>query len=232
MKQNLILLHGLFGGLSNWENVIPYYEKKFNVHVPILPIYNTHEENILDHLVNYLEEYINAKNLKRIILIGNSLGGHIAILYAYQNADKVEKLVLTGSSGLYENYTIGSYPRRHDYSYIRERVAYTFYDPKWATRELVDEVFEILSDNKRCLQIIKTAKITQRNYVSNLLPKIAMPVLLIWGKDDRITPPTVAEDFRDMLPNAQLVYLPECGHAPMMEKSNDFNNALDQFFFN
>jgi pimeloyl-ACP methyl ester carboxylesterase len=229
MKQNIILLHGLFGGLSNWKDIIPYFDKKFNIYVPVIPIYKEHKENVLDYFVNDLNEYINSRNLKNVILIGNSLGGHIAILYAHTYPEKVDKLVLTGSSGLYENYTIGSFPRRHDYSYIMKQVANTFYNSKCVTKELVDEVFGILSDNKKCFQIIKTAKTTQRLYTANILPDIVLPVLLIWGIDDKITPPTVAEEFKRMLPNAKLIFLAECGHAPMMEKPIEFNKALGQF---
>lgn len=229
MKQNIILLHGLFGSLSNWKDVIAYFQVKFNVYVPIIPIYDEHKEDILEYYVCDLEKYINNKELNNVILVGNSLGGHIAILYAHRYPEKVKKLVLTGSSGLYENYTIGSFPRRHDYSYIRKQVINTFYDSKCATKELVDEVFGILSDNKKCFQIIKTAKVTQRSYTTDILQEIDLPALLIWGLEDTITPINVAEEFKLLLPNASLVCLPECGHAPMMEKPDEFNKVLDQF---
>lgn len=229
MKQNIILLHGLFGSLSNWKHVINNFSDAFNIHAPEIPIYDDHRENILDFLVNDLKQYIESRNLQNLVLVGNSLGGHIAILYASRYPEKVIKLVLTGSSGLYENYSIGSFPRRHDYSYIQHQVANTFYDSKCATKELVDEVFEILSDNKKCFKIIKTAKITQRSYTTDILPRIDLPVLLIWGIEDRITPKSVAEEFKLLLPNATLVYLSECGHAPMMEKPDEFNKALNEF---
>lgn len=161
--------------------------------------------------------------------MGNSLGGHIAILFAGRYPEKVKKLVLTGSSGLYENYSIGSFPRRHDYSYVQQQVANTFYDSSFATKELVDEVSVILSDNKKCLQIIKTAKITQRSYTTDILPRINLPTLLIWGTEDTITPISVAEEFKSLLPNASLIYLYECGHAPMMEKPLEFNKFFEQF---
>jgi len=229
MKQNIILLHGLFGSLSNWKHVINNFNDTFIIHTPEIPIYDDHNENILDFLVNDLKKYIDSRNLKNLVLVGNSLGGHLAILYTNRYPEKVIKLVLTGSSGLYENYSIGSFPRRHDYSYIQHQVANTFYDSKCATKELVDEVFEILSDNKKCFKIIKTAKITQRSYTTDILPGIDLPVLLIWGIEDRITPKSVAEEFKLLLPHAKLVYLSECGHAPMMEKPNEFNKALMEF---
>lgn len=229
MKQNIILLHGLFGSLSNWKYVVKDFNDTFNIYVPEIPIYDDHKENILDSFVNNLAHFIDSRKLQDIILVGNSLGGHIAILYASKYPKKVKKLVLTGSSGLYENYSMGRFPRRHDYSYIEQQVLNTFYDSKFATKELIDEVFEILSDNKKCFKIIKTAKITQRSYTTDLLPLIDLPVLLLWGNEDTITPKRVAEEFNSLLPNSTLVYLSECGHAPMMEKPYEFNQLLREF---
>src|SRR5689334_19223310 len=102
MKQNMILLHGLFGQLSNWDSVVEQFGTSYNVYVPSLPIYDTPKTDPLYFLVEYLENFIASNNLKNIILIGNSLGGHVAILYASRNGQNVKNLILTGSSGLYE----------------------------------------------------------------------------------------------------------------------------------
>ncbi len=229
MKQSIILLHGLFGGLSNWKTVIDHFEQTYDVHIPLLPIMDEHKEDELEYLVNFLKKYIEKASLKKVILIGNSLGGHVAIIYAHRNLANVRSLILTGSSGLYEKQTLGSFPKRHNYSYISEQVANTFYDPATATDELVDEVFNIVGDNRKCLRIIRTSKKTQNSYVTDLLPHINLPVLLIWGKEDNVTPTNVAEDFQRMLPNAELVFLSQCGHAPMMEKPKEFNTILENF---
>jgi pimeloyl-ACP methyl ester carboxylesterase len=229
MKQSIILLHGLFGGLSNWQTVVNHFGSTHDVHVPLLPITDEHKEDDLEYLVNWLHRYIDDAGLKNVILVGNSLGGHVAVIYTQRNLSNVRSLVLTGSSGLYENSTLGSFPKRHSKSYIHKQVANTFYDPLTATDELVDAVFEIVGDNRKCFRIIKTARKTQRTYVTDLLPQIKLPVLLIWGREDRITPPNVAEDFQRMLPDVRLVYLSECGHAPMMEQPQEFNRILESF---
>ncbi|PSL44810.1 pimeloyl-ACP methyl ester carboxylesterase [Chitinophaga niastensis] len=229
MKQSLILLHGLFGGLSNWEGVVAHFGPHYDIRIPPLPIYDQHKCDNLEYLVDFLETYIIAEQLEQVILIGNSLGGHVAILYTHRHPEKVAKLVLTGSSGLYENTSMGSYPKRGNYAYIRERVAYTFYDPATATDALVDEVFHITTDNRKCFGIIRMAKSAQRNYVAHLLPDIQLPVLLIWGTDDKITPPEVAHDFKRYLPQSTLKMIPQCGHAPMMERPVEFNALLEIF---
>jgi len=229
MKQSLILLHGLFGGLSNWEGVAAHFQSRYQIHIPRLPIYDDHNQDNLEYLVDFLDAYITQENLENVILIGNSLGGHVAILYTHRHPEKVAKLILTGSSGLYENTSMGSFPKRGNHAYIRERVANIFYDPAVATDALVEEVFSTTKDIRKCFRIVKTAKSANRNYVAALLPEIPTPTLLIWGEDDRVTPPDVAREFQHHLPNATLVMLTECGHAPMMERPDAFNAILDKF---
>ncbi|WP_212004440.1 alpha/beta fold hydrolase [Chitinophaga sp. HK235] len=229
MKQSMILLHGLFGGLSNWHGVVQNFESRYDIHIPPLPIFDQHNQDNLEYLVNFLDNYIQQHQLEKLILIGNSLGGHVAILYTHRHPEMVDKLILTGSSGLYENNSLGSFPKRGNYNYIRERVAYTFYDPATATDALVDEVFNTTSNAAKCMRIVRMAKSAQRNYVGPLLPEIPTNTLLIWGEDDKISPPDVAHEFLQFLPNASLVMLPKCGHAPMMELPELFNDALERF---
>ncbi|MEO3402784.1 alpha/beta hydrolase [Mucilaginibacter sp. CAU 1740] len=229
MKQSIILLHGLFGGLSNWNGVIDHFENRFDIHVPQLPLYEKYTGDTLEYLIEFLDGLVNSANLQNVILIGNSLGGHLAIRYTHLYPHKVSKLVLTGSSGLYENTQFGSFLKRGNRKYIHERVAYTFYAPAIATDELVDEVMRVTTDNNKCLCSIKAAKSAQRDNVAARLPEISTPVFLIWGNDDHITPPDVAVEFKTLLPNAQLIMLSECGHAPMMEKPDEFNSVLEPF---
>lgn len=229
MRRDIVLLHGLFGGLSNWNHLVNHFGETFDIHIMPLPIYDEHKEHILDYFVNAIHDYIKSLALTDVILIGNSLGGHVAILYAHKYPETVNSLVLTGSSGLYEKYMIGSFPRRHDYAYIRRKVTETFYDPAIATKQLVDDVFETISDNRKAIRIIKTARVTQRSYVGDILPKIHKQVLLIWGAQDTVTPPKVAVQFKHLLPNATLFFIEACGHAPMMEKPVEFNSILAGF---
>jgi pimeloyl-ACP methyl ester carboxylesterase len=229
MKQSMVLLHGLFGGLSNWTGVVTHFQSTYDIHIPVLPVFDRHGSEPLGYLTDFLESYIEDHQLQNVILVGNSLGGHVAILYTHRHPQKVSRLVLTGSSGLYENTSMGGYPKRSNYDYIRDRVMYTFYDPAIATRELVDEVFAITTDARRCLSIVRMAKSAQRHYVADLLPAIPTSALLIWGENDTITPPGVAKEFQSLLPNATLVMLPQCGHVPMMEKPAQFNAVLEKY---
>ena len=225
--QVLMLLHGLFGALSNWEGVVNHYSKHFRVMIPMLPIYEMPIKQAgLEGLREFTERFVETMNLDKLMIIGNSLGGHVGILYTLKNPEKVTKLILTGSSGLFENTMGGSYPRRGSYDYIRERVAYTFYDPNVASKELVDEVFETTKSIPKCMRIVAIAKSAQRNNLALELPTIKVPTLLVWGLNDTITPPMVAHEFNRLIPNSELKFIDKCCHAPMMEHPETFNQLL------
>lgn len=226
----LLLLHGLFGALSNWKSVLYKFSQQHKVVIPMLPIYDMPvREAGLEGLVEFLEGFISMKGYNKMTLIGNSLGGHVAILYALKNPEHVEKLVLTGSSGLFESSMGGSFPKRGSYDYVKERVEYTFYSPRTATKELVDEVFETTKSIPKCLRIVSIAKSAQRNNLASRLPELNIPTLLVWGLNDTITPPMVAHDFHRLIPNSKLRFLDECSHAPMMEHPEKFNDILEEF---
>lgn len=228
--QVIMLLHGLFGALSNWEAVVNHYSKHLRVVIPMLPIYEMPiKEAGLQGLREFVERFVELKKLDNMIIMGNSLGGHVGLLYTLNNPTKVAKLVLTGSSGLFENTMGGSYPRRGSYDYIRERVAYTFYDPAVASKELVDEVFETTKSIPKCMRIVAIAKSAQRNNLAEELHHIKVPTLLIWGLNDTITPPLVGHEFNRLIPNSELKFIDKCCHAPMMEHPEKFNELVEDF---
>jgi pimeloyl-ACP methyl ester carboxylesterase len=228
--QVLMLLHGLFGALSNWEGVVNHYSHHFRVIIPMLPIYEMPiKEAGLQGLREFVEQFVAKMQLGKMMIMGNSLGGHVGILYTLANPDKVSKLVLTGSSGLFENTMGGSYPRRGSYDYIRERVAYTFYDPNVASKELIDEVFETTRSIPKCMRIVAIAKSAQRNNLALELTNIKVPTLLIWGLNDTITPPMVGHEFNRLIPNSELKFIDKCCHAAMMEHPQKFNELVEDF---
>jgi 2-hydroxy-6-oxonona-2,4-dienedioate hydrolase len=226
----LLLLHGLFGALSNFKEMVRTFSNKYRVVLPLLPIIEMPIQNAtLSGLTKYVKKFVEFKQLKNISVLGNSLGGHITLMYALDNINNVKSIILTGSSGLYEKSMGETFPRRGDYDFIRERTQYTFYDPKMATKELVDEVFEIVNNRSKAIRVISTAKSAIRNNLGKKLGKLTMPSLLIWGKDDKITPPFVGEEFHKLLPNSELHLMDHCGHAPMMERPEEFNIILNDF---
>lgn len=226
----LLLLHGLFGALSNFQGVFDAFSKDYHVIIPLLPIYEkTHANASVDGMTDYLEEFVAMKEIRKISLLGNSLGGHIALVYSLRHPENVASMILTGSSGLFESGMGTGFPRRGSYEYIEERVQYTFYDPATATKELVDEVFEIVGSNFKTLRILKIARSAQRHNMRNDVGQIRVPTLLIWGLNDNITPPRVAHEFDSLIPNTELHFIDQCGHAPMMEQPEQFNRIVSDF---
>ena len=227
----IIILHGLMGGLSNFEGVIDFFSKKnYTVLIPELPIYSMSllKTNV-KYFSRYVSDFIDHKNLKNAILLGNSLGGHIGLLCTKMFPEKVKALIITGSSGLYESAMGESYPKRGDYQYIKEKAENVFYNPKIATKKIVDEVYASINDRNKLIRTLSIAKSAIRHNMAKDLPDMTTPTCIIWGRNDSVTPPEVAEEFNTLLPNSDLYWIEKCGHAAMMEHPQEFNKVLDHW---
>ncbi len=226
----ILLLHGLFGALSNFEGIFKRFSDQYNVVIPILPIYEMpiFEVSVMG-LVDFVTRFVQFKGYNKVHLVGNSLGGHIALLYAIAHPEHIASITLTGSSGLFESAFGTAFPKRGDYDYIKRKTGDTFYDPAVATKELVDEVFGIVNDRNKAIRVVATAKSAVRHNLGDKLHKIKAPTLLIWGMQDAVTPPFVAEKFHELIADSRLHFLDKCGHAPMMEKPSEFNEILHAF---
>jgi pimeloyl-ACP methyl ester carboxylesterase len=227
----LLLLHGLFGALSNWKDVLNHFSQKYKVVIPLMPIF---EMNILklsvEGLSNFIHDFIEYKQYDKVNFLGNSLGGHVALVYIKKHPERVHSLILTGSSGLYENAFGASYPRKGDKEYLRKRIEVTFFDPASTTDELVDEVYNTIQDKGKALRILTMAKSAIRHNMRKDIPGFTLPVCLIWGKQDSVTPPEVGEEFHQLMPNSELHFIDQCGHAPMMEQPQQFNAIASSFY--
>jgi pimeloyl-ACP methyl ester carboxylesterase len=226
----LLLLHGLMGALSNWDDVVKEFKSRYRVIIPILPIYDMPLLTTgVKSLSKFVHKFIKFKQLSNITILGNSLGGHVALIYVLAHPENIKAMVLTGSSGLYENAFGGSFPRRESIDFVREKVQYTFYDPIVATDELVNDVYKLINDRHSVIRLLAMAKSAIRHNMKKDLHKMHLPVSLIWGRNDKITPPEVALEFNEFLPNSELHWIDQCGHAPMMERPQEFNRLLALF---
>ncbi|HLE55478.1 MAG TPA: alpha/beta hydrolase [Rhodothermia bacterium] len=230
----VVLLHGMLGALENWTATIDALASAGRrVIAPILPVYDLPlSETSVSGLVRYTVGLTMSLQLDQPVLIGNSLGGQVALLYALEFRGEEKQpsaLILTGASGVQEIVMGESTPRRFDRDYVKERAAYTFHDPRHASDELVDGVMQIVADRNRVIRLIKMARSSRDETVEELLTNIPTPTLLIWGTEDRLTPPDVARRFEDRLANARLELIPSCGHAPMIEHPETFNRLVIDF---
>lgn len=228
----IIVLHGLMGALSNFDATFQYFSKNgYKVLIPELPLYTLPliKTNVRN-LAKFLHDFIEFKQLKKAVLLGNSLGGHIALYYTKHFPEDVGSLVLTGSSGLYEKAMGDSYPKRGNYEYIEQKTKDVFYDPKIATKELIDQVYKIVNNRNSVIKTLAIAKSAIRHNMAGDLPNMDQPSCIIWGKQDNVTPPEVAEDFHKLLPDSDLFWIDKCGHAAMMERPEEFNKILHDWF--
>ena len=227
----IIVLHGLMGGLSNFNAVTDYFsERGYKVLIPELPIYTMSllKTNV-KHFSKYLHDFIVFKGYDKVILLGNSLGGHIGLYMTKLHPEMVSALIITGSSGLYESAMGGGYTKRGDYEVIKKKAQDVFYDPEVATKEIVDEVYETVNDRNKLVKTLAIAKSAIRHNMAKDLPNMNLPVCIIWGKNDIVTPPEVAEEFHELLPDSDLYWIDKCGHAAMMEHPNQFNEILEDW---
>jgi pimeloyl-ACP methyl ester carboxylesterase len=226
----LILLHGLFGALSNFKPLIDGFRNSYKVIVPMLPLFELDLlHTSVGGLQKFLNKFIERMNYNAIHLLGNSLGGHVALVHVLKQPERIKSLILTGSSGLFENGMGDTYPKRGDYEYIKTKTELTFYDPATASKELVDEVYAIVNQRAKAIKIIALAKSAIRNNLGDELKSIQKPTLLIWGNNDTITPPFVGREFQRLIPQSELHFIDRCGHAPMMEQPEEFNQLLRTF---
>lgn len=225
----LVMLHGLMGGIENFEDIIPKLtDSGYKVLGPILPLFDKPlTKTSIKHFKHYIHDFLVFKKVEKATLIGNSLGGHIALTFAKDYPEMIESLVLAGSSGLYENTMGDTFPRRGDYSYIKTKTEEVFYDPKMATKELVDNVFSIANDRGSVIRLLAMAKSAIRHNMSKDIPKFEpFPVCLIWGKQDSVTPPRVANEFHSLFQHSELYWIDKCGHSPMWEHPEEFSSIL------
>ena len=224
----IVVLHGLMGGLSNFDSVTSHFSQNgYKVVIPELPIYpmSLLKTNVKS-FAKYLHDFIDYKGFEEVILLGNSLGGHIGLYHTKLFHEKVKALVITGSSGLYESAMGSGYTKRSDYEVIKKKAQDVIYEPEVATKEIVDEVYETVNNRNKLVKTLAIAKSAIRHNMAKDLPNMHTPTCIIWGKNDTVTPPDVATEFHSLLPNSDLFWIDKCGHAAMMEHPEEFNKIL------
>ena len=226
----VILLHGLMGALSNFGGLVDYFANSHNVVFPFLPIFEMPLRKLsVMGLVDFVDRFIEHQGYTNVHIVGNSLGGHIAQLYCLRKPERVKSLTLTGSSGLFENAMGSTFPKRGNYEYIKQKTEDVFYDSSIATKEYVDDLYEMVNNRNKAIRIITTAKSAIRHNLGDKIHAIKCPTLLVWGREDGVTPLFVGEKFSELIPNSQLSIIEKCGHAPMMEKPAEFNAIFESF---
>lgn len=229
-RPTLTCLHGLFGGISNFDGITERLEHEFPVFIPEIPFCYAREKNIvsISEMSDWMIERLDEHNIENTVLIGNSLGGHIALDLAIRYPNRITSLILTGSSGLHEHLHGASMPKRFDREYTRSIANKTFINYEVTESEL-DQIQRVFEDRALLMNMLRVARSARKYDLRDRISEIHKPVQLIWGKDDIITPPSVGEEFKTKLPAAELHIIEQCGHSPMLEQPEKFTNLLRIF---
>jgi pimeloyl-ACP methyl ester carboxylesterase len=226
----VLMLHGFLGSPKNWRACAEAMAVRRRVLVPELPFFGGHPPpDPIEHFLKFLVALIAAEQAGRVVVMGNSFGGQLAVHLALREPERVVGLVLTGSGGLYQPKSTRQFHRHRGREWLRGQIREIFFDESFVTDELVDELMAISNDLKKLKEILRLAKNTRKVSVRELLPRIHCPVLLVWGADDKITPPSAAREFQKLLPDAELHFISQCGHAPMLERPVEFTRLVEDF---
>ncbi|HEY6403400.1 MAG TPA: alpha/beta fold hydrolase [Blastocatellia bacterium] len=239
----VILLHGLGGDMSNWAMTIPALSGKYHVYVPDQVGFGKSDKPAANYrvamLVKFLDAFYEKLGVQKATIVGNSLGGWTAAAFALAHPEKVDKIVLVDAAG-YTSKRWGGPEMTRD--------AMAALNP--ATTEDFKRLLSLILYNKALLtdQFLETALTnklkrgdghTINSFIESILrgedfldgktKAIKAPTLVVWGKDDGLTPLGIGRAFVEDIPGAQLVVIDNCGHLPQMEKAAEFNSALLKF---
>lgn len=248
----IVLVHGLAVSADIWKNNIPGLSSRHRVYVPDLIGFGRSDRPAASfspfEYGRFLDEFLSSLNLGRVDLIGQSLGGAIAIHYAQQFPQKVDKLVLVDSAGLGTEviWTLRamSIPLIGELLYRPSRKAVEFLfklsvrDPALITPEFVETYYQIYIQpefRKFFLQFLRrilTIRGPREEVLATVrdnLSRITQPVLIVWGQEDRVLPLKHAYFGKEKIPNARLEIFPSCGHIPFFERPEEFNRLVLDF---
>jgi 2-hydroxy-6-oxonona-2,4-dienedioate hydrolase len=226
---DLVLLHGLFGALSNWDSVQPLMAEYSKAIALSLPLLSAHRSEVkVKALSMYAEYFVRSRNFAPVSLCGNSLGGHVALRLYLAAPQLVDCLILSATSGLYE-HSVDALPVRPGREFVEEHMRKVFSNHEFVTEEAVMEIVRILEDRGRVLNLIHAARSAKKDNLKDLLGEVKVPTLLLWGEDDQVTTMEVAEMFHKLIPNSELVTIKNCGHAPMIEHPEWFSEQVKTF---
>lgn len=230
----VVFLHGLVGLNEHWQLVVERVDDRLRcvrLELPLLDLTGSDcsIQGVTDLTIAYLDQARRDRDAGPVVLVGNSFGGHVALRIALRRPDLVQGLVLAGSSGLFERTLVKGAPVRPPKEWLREKIAELFYDPSMMREEDVDRAHAALNTRQGARAMVRLSRTARRNHLGDQIGDIACPTLLIWGRQDIVTPPSAAQGFLDLMPDARLVWIDRCGHTPMLEAPDTFAEALVSF---
>lgn len=240
----VVFIHGSGPGASGYSNFKKNYpvlaEAGYRSIVPDLPGYGLSDkpddiEYVNDFFVATLHAFLDRLGLERCVLLGNSLGGAIALGYALAHPERVQKLILMAPGGVEERETYFQMPGIKlmmplfaqgplDPASMRQLLTLQLFDPALVTDDIVDERVAVCALQPR--SVLATMKVPN---MASRLAEVRCPVLGFWGMNDQFNPVSGAHKIAAGCPNARVVLVNRCGHWVMVEHRDFFNRACLDF---
>lgn len=248
----VVLIHGLGGYIENWIYNIGPLAEAHRVYAMDLPGFGQSDKKplILDLmiLVRFIKDFMDVLDIDKASLVGNSLGGGLALAFAAEYPYMVDKLIVADSAGMgkevIRDFGLCSLPvlgeilirpdRKTSYK-LWEKIVY---DASKVTPEMKDLSYKYASDpgaKKAMLSALRAGinifgqkeKLVRR--LLSGLSAVKTPTLIVWGRRDGIIPVSHAQVAVEKIPGARLELFDECGHMPMLEQPEKFNRLVLEF---
>lgn len=239
----VILLHGLGGDTSNWALTIPALASKYHVYIPDQVGFGKSDKPITNYrvamLVEFLDVFCKKLGIQKAALVGNSLGGWTAAAFAIAHPEKVDKLILVDAAGYTPKRWGGPEITKEALAALNPSTTEDFkrlfslilYNKAMVTSQFVEQALtnKLKRGDGYTINSFIESVLRGEDYLDGKTQKIKSPTLVLWGKDDGLTPLGMGKAFAEDIPGAQLVVIDQCGHVPQMEKAAEFNAALLKF---
>jgi pimeloyl-ACP methyl ester carboxylesterase len=226
----VVFLHGLVGLNEHWDDVAKRITGRTRTVMLQIPLLDLRGDDCSIHgatelTIRFLERHVG----EPAVLVGNSFGGHVALRIALDRPDLLRGLVLAGSSGLIEKTMVREVQIRPSRAWLEEKIGELFYDRSKMRAADVDRAHQELSERGHARAMVRLSRSARRNHLGDRIGAITAPTLLIWGRQDIVTPPEACNELKQKVKDCRVVWFDRCGHAPMLECPEQFSDALCEF---
>ncbi len=240
----VVLLHGFASSIENWVTVIPELKKTHRVIAIDLKGFGWTDRPVADYSpaaqAALVKAVLDQRGVKQAAIVAHSWGSSVALAFALAWPDRVSRLALydawvyesqlpsmfqlARAQGVGEALFALFYSERSD-----ERITLGFYDPEVVTQQLVDEVEKAFERPGTKAAALATVRGMDFKEVEKTYGRVKVPTLLLWGREDVVTPPSIGERLVRQLPRARMTVYPRCGHFPMIEAVAESTRDLIDF---
>ncbi len=234
--KTIVLVHGLGGSAERWIKVIPRLSTSYRVIAPDMIGFGysdkPSEDYTIEFFARFLSAFIASLGLKTTILVGTSLGGQIVAQLA-STTRSIEKLVLVAPSGAMKSTTtaIDAYMMAALYpNQSSAKDAFEMMSNSGTVDEFtVSDFVKRMSTPNAKFAFISAVLGIKNSTVEASLRKIAVPTLLVWGRQDKVIPIIYAEKFVSSIQSCVFLEIEDCGHLPHVEKPDIFSGLILEF---